>query len=69
MSESIYKIIEVVGTSEVSWEDAANKAIERASKTLEDLRIAEVTSQDLKIEGGKVVSYRTRLRLSFRFRD
>ena len=69
MSDSIYKIIEVVGTSEVSWEDAANKAIERASKTLEDLRIAEVTSQDLKIEGGKVVSYRTRLRLSFRFRD
>ncbi len=69
MSESIYKIIEVVGTSEVSWEDAANKAIERASKTLEDLRIAEVTSQDLKIEDGKVVSYRTRLRLSFRFRD
>lgn len=69
MSESIYKIIEVVGTSKVSWEDAANKAIERASKTLEDLRIAEVTSQDLKIEDGKVVSYRTRLRLSFRFRD
>ena len=69
MSDSIYKIIEVVGTSEVSWEDAANKAIERAAKTLEDLRIAEVTSQDLKIEDGKVVSYRTKLRLSFRFRD
>jgi hypothetical protein len=69
MSDSIYKIIEVVGTSEVSWEDAANKAIERASKTLEDLRIAEVTAQDLKIEDGKVVSYRTKLRLSFRFRD
>ncbi len=69
MSDSIYKIIEVIGTSEVSWEDAANKAIERASKTLEDLRIAEVTSQDLKIEDGKVASYRTRLRLSFRFRD
>jgi len=69
MSESIYKIIEVVGTSEVSWEHAANKAIERASKTLEDLRIAEVTAQDLKIEDGKVVAYRTRLRLSFRFRD
>ncbi|MBE9480668.1 MAG: dodecin domain-containing protein [Bacteroidetes bacterium] len=69
MSDSIYKIIEVVGTSEVSWEDAANKAIERAAKTLDDLRIAEVTSQDLKIEDGKVVSYRTKLRLSFRFRD
>jgi len=69
MSDSIYKIIEVVGTSEVSWEDAANKAIERAFKTLEDLRIAEVTAQDLKIEDGKIVAYRTRLRLSFRFRD
>jgi flavin-binding protein dodecin len=69
MSDSIYKIIEVVGTSEVSWEDAANKAIERAAKTLEDLRIAEVTSQDLKIDDGKIVAYRTRLRLSFRFRD
>ena len=69
MSDSIYKMIEVVGTSEVSWDDAAKKAVERASKTLEDLRIAEVTAQDLKIENGKVVAYRTKVRLSFKYRD
>jgi flavin-binding protein dodecin len=66
---SIYKVIEVIGTSEKSWEDAANKAVERASKTLEDLRIAEVTSQDVKIENGKVTAYRTKLSLSFKFRE
>ena len=66
---SIYKVIEVIGTSEVSWEDAASKAVERASATLDDLRIAEVTSQDVKIENGKVVAYRTKLSLSFKFRD
>ena len=65
---SIYKVIEVIGTSEVSWEDAASKAVERASQTLEDLRIAEVMTQDVKIEGGKVVAYRTKLSLSFKFR-
>ena len=69
MNDSIYKVIEVIGTSEVSWDDAAKKAVERASKTLEDLRIAEVTAQDLKIEDGKVVAYRTKVRLSFKFRD
>lgn len=69
MSDSIYKVIEVVGTSEVSWDDAAKKAVERASKTLEDLRIAEVTAQDLKIEDGKVAAYRTKVRLSFKYRD
>ncbi len=69
MSDSIYKVIEVVGTSEVSWDDAAKKAVERASKTLEDLRIAEVTAQELKIEDGKVVAYRTKVSLSFKFRD
>lgn len=68
MSDSIYKVIEIVGTSPVSWEDAAKKAVERASKTLEDLRIAEVTAQDLKIEDGKVVAFRTKMSLSFRFR-
>ena len=66
---SIYKVIEVIGTSTVSWEDAAAKAVERASKTLEDLRVAEVTSQDVKIENGKVTAYRTKLSLSFKFRD
>ena len=69
MADSIYKVIELVGTSDLSWEDAAKKVIERASNTLKDLRVAEVAEQDLKIEDGKVVAYRTRLRLSFRFRD
>lgn len=69
MPDSIYKIIEVIGTSTVSWEDAAKKAVDKAGKTLEDLRIAEVTAQDLKLENNKVVAYRTRLRLSFKFRE
>jgi flavin-binding protein dodecin len=67
MPESIYKVIELIGTSEVSWEDAAKKAVEQASKTLKDLRIAEVTSMDLRVEEGKVVAYRTKVSLSFRF--
>ena len=66
---SIYKVIEIIGTSEVSWEDAAKQAVERASKTLEDLRIAEVVTQDVKIENGTVVAYRTKLSLSFKFRE
>ena len=69
MADSVYKVIELVGSSDISWEDAAKKAIDRASKTLQDLRIAEVTAQDMKIEDGKVVAYRTKVRLSFRFRD
>ncbi|MCD4747497.1 MAG: dodecin family protein [Bacteroidales bacterium] len=69
MSESIYKVIELIGTSEVSWEDAAKKAVERAAKSLDDLRIAEVSAQDLKIEDGKVIAYRTKVKISFRFRD
>ncbi|MCZ6748544.1 MAG: dodecin family protein [SAR324 cluster bacterium] len=68
MSNSVYKVIEIVGTSEKSWDDAAKNAIERASATLEDLRIAEVTAQDLKIENGKIVAYRTKISLSFKFR-
>jgi len=67
--DSIYKVIEVIGTSEKSWEDAAVKAVNRASQTLSDLRIAEVVSQDLKIEEGKVVAFRTKLSLSFKYRD
>lgn len=66
---SIYKVIEVIGTSEVSWEEAAKSAVERAGKTLEDLRVAEVVSQDVKIENGTVVAYRTKLSLSFKFRE
>ncbi len=69
MSTSVYKMITVIGTSEISWEDAASQAVARASQTLEDLRIAEVVSQDLKIEGGKVIAYRTKLSLSFKFRE
>jgi len=65
----VYKVIEIIGTSESSWEDAASQAITRASQTVEDLRIAEVVSQDLKIEAGKVVAYRTKLSLSFKFRE
>lgn len=66
---SVYKVIEVIGTSDVSWEDAAKKAVEKASTSLEDLRIAEVISQDVKIEDGKVTSFRTKLSLSFKFRE
>ena len=66
---SVYKVIEIVGTSETSWEDAAKTAVERASNTLEDLRIAEVTAQDMRIENGKVVEYRTKVSLSFKFKE
>jgi len=66
---SIYKVIEIVGTSENSWEDAARNAVERASQSLEDLRVAEVTSQDMKIEDGEVVAYRTKVSVSFKFKE
>jgi dodecin len=64
---SVYKIIEIVGTSENSWEDAAKTAVETASKTLKDLRVAEVTKCDWKIEDGKVVAYRARVSVSFKY--
>ena len=67
MSNSTYKIIELVGTSSSSWEDAAKNAVETASKTLKDLRVAEITKLDLKIENGKVVAYRARVSLSFKY--
>jgi flavin-binding protein dodecin len=67
MSVGAYKIIELVGSSDVSWEDAAKNAVETASKTLRDLRVAEVKQLDMKIEGGKVVAYRARLNLSFKY--
>jgi flavin-binding protein dodecin len=66
---SVYKVIELIGTSEVSWEEAAKKAVDKASGSLEDLRIAEVVEMDMKIEDGKVAAYRTRIRVSFRYRD
>lgn len=67
MSSSVYKVIELIGTSELSWEDAAKTVIETASKTLKDLRIAEISQMDLKIENGKVKAYRTRVKLSFKY--
>ena len=69
MSESTYKIIELVGTSSVSWEDAAKNAVETASKPLEDLRIAEVTKLDMKVENGKVSYYRARVKLSYKYKS
>ncbi len=67
MSESVYKIVELVGSSPVSWEDAAKNAVEKASKTLRDLRIAEVTTLDMIIDNGKVATYRARVKLSFKY--
>ena len=67
MTESSYKIVELVGTSASSWEDAAKNAIDTASKTLKDLRIAEITKLDLRIEDGKVAAYRARVNLSFKY--
>jgi flavin-binding protein dodecin len=67
MAESVYKIIELVGSSEVSWEDAAKKAVETASKSLRELRIAEIVQQDLKVEDGKVTAFRVRIKLSFKY--
>lgn len=69
MSDSVYKVIELVGTSTESWERAAANAVERAGKTLRDLRVAEVTSQDVVVEDGRVKAYRTKLSLSFKFED
>ena len=67
MADSVYKVVEVVGTSTDSWEKAARTAVERASKSLRDLRGAEVVEQDVVIEKGKVTSYRTKLKLSFKY--
>jgi len=61
----VYKIVEVVGVSTVSWEDAAKRAVETAAKSLRDLRIAEVTKMDVKVEDGKVMAFRTKVALSF----
>jgi flavin-binding protein dodecin len=68
MSDSLYKVIELVGTSTKSWEDAARHAVETASKTLDDLRVAEISKLDMKVENGKVVAYRARVHLSFKYK-
>ena len=66
-TNSVYKLVEVIGTSTQSWEDAAKNAVETAAGTLQDLRIAEVVKMDMKVEGGKVQEYRTRVLLSFKY--
>jgi hypothetical protein len=67
MAESVYKIIELVGTSPNSWEDAAKAAVERASQSLRELRVAEVGKLDMKVEDGKIVAYRARVTVSFKY--
>ena len=69
MDNSVYKVIDLVGTSDVSWEDAAKNAVERASQSLKNLRIAEVKDLDMKIEDGKVVAYRAKVSISFKYED
>ena len=67
MAESVYKIIELVGTSDKSWEDAAKAAVDTASKSLKNLRIAEIVKLDMKLEDGKIMAYRARVSLSFKY--
>ena len=67
--ESIYKVIEIIGTSPNSWEEAAKNAVETASKTLKDLRVDEAVEFDLKLEDGKVSAYRTKMKISFKYQD
>ena len=66
-TDRVYKLVEVIGTSKESWEDAAKHAVETAARTLRDLRIAEVVKMDMKVEDGKVIEYRTRVLLSFKY--
>ena len=66
-SEGIYKIVEIIGSSKVSWEDAAKRAVQTAGRTLRDLRVAEISKLDMKVENGKVVAYRARVTLSFKY--
>ena len=65
--EGVYRVIDVIGSSTTSWEDAARNAVATASKSLRDLRIAEITKLDVKVEGGKVVAFRARVQLSFKY--
>jgi flavin-binding protein dodecin len=69
MAESVYKVIELIGTSTESWEKAAVAALKRASKTLRDLRVAEVVEQDLVMDNGKIEAFRTKLKVSFKYED
>lgn len=67
MTDSVYKIIELVGSSATSWEDAAKNAVEKASKSLRELRVAEVSKLDMKVEDGKAIAFRARVTLSFKY--
>ncbi len=69
MAESVYKVIELIGTSSESWERAAAAAVERASQSLRDLRVAEVVELDMQLEDGKVLAYRAKLRVSFKYEE
>jgi hypothetical protein len=69
MADSVYKVIEVIGTSTESWEKAAANAVERASKTLRDLRVAEIAQLDMQVSNGKVEAYRAKVKLSFKFEN
>ena len=68
MADSVYKVIELIGTSTESWEKAAEVAVRQASQTIRDLRIAEVVEMDMQLEDGKVVRYRTKVRISFKYK-
>ena len=67
--DSVYKVIEVIGTSELSWEDAAKKAVERVAAHLEDLRVAEIEELDMRLEDNKVVAYRAKVKVSFKYHE
>jgi dodecin len=68
MAESVYKVIELIGTSDESWEKAAAAAVAKASKTLQDLRIAEVVELDMQIDNGQIMNYRTKVKVSFKYK-
>jgi len=66
-AESVYRVVDVVGVSDKSWEEAGRRAVETAAGSLRDLRVAEVTEMDMKVENGKVIAFRTRVALSFKY--
>ena len=69
MEDSVYKMIEVIGTSETSWEDAAKRAISKANESVRDIRIAEIVALDMRLEDSRVVAYRARVKISFKYED
>ena len=69
MADSVYKVITLIGTSSESWEKAASVAVERAAQTLEDLRVAEVKELDMQLENGKIIAYRAKVKVSFKYRE